>query len=88
MKRPRYTDTLATLRHLSDPAARIFCLGLRLCCALLVCACVLLLCSRPLSYETYPLFRLAGRLQQLNFLVFFCTAFLGCFAEEQMLKRQ
>ncbi len=78
---------LAPLRHLSVPAALVFRLGLGLCCALLFCACALLLCGRPLSYESYPLFLLASKLQQMTFTIFFCTAFLGCFVEEQMLKR-
>ena len=53
---------------------------------LLGCALVLLLCGQPFSLETYPLFVRAAQLHRTAFVVFFCTAFLACFVEEQMLK--
>jgi len=61
-------------------------IGMTLWGALLGCALVLLLSGQPFSMATYPLFLRAARLYRAAFAVYFCTAFLACFAEEQEIK--
>ena len=78
---------LAGLCHLSAPARRIFCLGLGLCCWMLLCAFLLLLRSLPLDIASYRGYIMAAQLERATLAVFFSTAFLGSFVEEQMLKQ-
>ena len=73
---------------MSPPANRIFCSGLCLCCWLLFCALLLLLRSQPLSIATYGNYILAAQLERMTLAVCFCTVFIGCFVEEQMLKQK
>jgi len=76
------------LCHLSQPARYIFCWGLGFSCWLLFCALLLLLQSLPLCVETYRYFILAAQLERMTLAIVFCTGFLGCFVEEQMLKQR
>ena len=86
LKRGTYRKIRSRMAHLSPAAARVLRIGMTVWGGLMACALLLLLCGRPFSLETYPLFVRAGQLHRAAFAVYFCTAFLTCFVEEQTLK--